>query len=254
MSNLKLDIFSKEIAFGLTPFETIYFDNWNPHFLKEHYKRLKRASKALKILFNYSFQNFEQEIIFFLKNQCEKCGVLKVVVLDDKLHLNIRKPSYTREKYLEGFKFTISKALRDERNLLNYFKTFNYGNNYIEDNRAKDRGYDGALFLNSKNQVCETSYANIFFRRGKNLYTPHLSCGMLKGIIRGEVIKFGRANGFIVEKTLLSIEDLSGFDECFITNSVAGVFPVTSIGEIKFSNNNFSRLISDEKFFKRQWN
>jgi 4-amino-4-deoxychorismate lyase len=254
MSNLKLDIFSREIAFGLTPFETIYFDNRYPHFLKEHYKRLKRASIALKILFNYNYTDFKNEVIFYLKNQAETCGVLKVIALGDKLHFNIRKPSYTKEKYKEGFKLTVSKVLRDEKNILNYFKTFNYGINIIEDNRAKDRGYDGAIFLNSNNLVCETSYANIFFRKGKILYTPHLSNGMLKGIMRDKVIGFAKMNGFIVEKAFLKPEDLSKFDECFVTNSVAGIFPVASIGDICFSNTNFSTLINGEDVFKRDWN
>lgn len=249
-----MDIFSKEIAFGLTPFETIFFANGNPHFLKEHYKRLKRAAKALNILFTIDFSKFENEVMYYLISQYEKSGVLKVVVINDKLHFNIRQPSYTKEKYTSGFKLTISKVSRDENNILNYFKTFNYGINYIEDNRGKKEGYDGVVFLNSKHQVCETNYANIFFRKGKILHTPHLSCGILKGIMRDEVIKFGRTNGFVIEKSFFKLEDLRRFDECFITNSVAGVFPVSSIGEIRFSNSNFCRLINDETFFKREWN
>jgi 4-amino-4-deoxychorismate lyase len=254
MSKLDINIFNKEIAFGLTTFDTIYFENKTPHFLYKHYSRLKRASKALKILFKYSFEEFEGEVIDFLNDQSVLDGVLKVVVLNNSLHFNIRQPSYSIEKYEEGFRLSISKVIRDERNIINYFKTFNYGINIIEDNRAKDKGYDGVVFLNSKKQVCETSYANIFFREGKTLYTPHLSSGMLKGIMRDQVIRYSRLNGFNIIKGFITLEKLSCFKECFITNSVAGIFPVKSIGDIEFTENDFCKLINKERYFIRSWN
>jgi 4-amino-4-deoxychorismate lyase len=270
MNKLEVNIFNKEIAFGLTPFETIYFENKSPHFLKEHYIRLKRACRALKILFSLSFENFHSIIVDYLDDQEVYSGVLKVIVLNGDLHFNIRQPSYTKEKYNEGFKLILANAIRDENNILNYFKTFNYGINYIEDIRAKNKGYDGSLFLNSKNQVCETNYANIFFREGKFIYTPHLSTGLLRGIMREQVIKYAKNNGYKVKKAFISLEDLRNFEECFITNSVAGIFPVRKIeGRLttfslkskmdsyqlfEFNDNSFCQQINNEGYFKREWN
>lgn len=264
MNKLVINIFNKEIAFGLTPFETIYFENKSPHFLKEHYVRLKRACRVLKILFSLSFENFHSIIVDYLTNQEVYSGVIKVVVLNGELHFNIRQPSYIKKKYNEGFNFIVSNAIRDEKNILNYFKTFNYGINYIEDFRAKSKGYDGSLFLNSKKQICETNYANIFFREGKFIYTPHLSTGLLKGIMRDQVIKYAKDNGYKVEKTFINLEDLRNFEECFITNSVAGIFPVRKIEErlsnrdsyqfFEFNDNSFCQQINKERYFEREWN
>ena len=74
---------------------------------------------------------------------------------------------------------------KDSNNILNYFKTFNFGMNYIEDIRAKEKGYDGALFLNNMGYICETTYANIFFRKENILYTPDIRNGILNFIITG---------------------------------------------------------------------
>jgi 4-amino-4-deoxychorismate lyase len=261
---LEDNIFNKDIAFGLTPFETIYFENKSPHFLREHYIRLKRACRALNILFSFSFENFQSIIGDFLDNQEVYSGVLKVIVLNGELHFNIRQPSYTKEKYNEGFKLILANAIRDENNILNYFKTFNYGINYIEEMRAKNKGFDGSLFVNSKKQICETNYANIFFREGKVIYTPHLLTGLLRGIMRDQVIKYAKDNGYKVEKTFIYFKDLRNFEECFITNSIAGIFPVRKIvGRhsnrdsnqfIDFNNYSFCQQINKEKNFKRDWN
>lgn len=251
---LEIDVFSREIAFGLTPFETVYVEKLFPHLLEQHYNRMKRACAVLHIKFQLEYTEFKAGIEDYLQKLCFDEGVLKIAVKDGKLLYNTRAPSYNRSDYERGLNIRFSKVTRNKNNIFNHLKTFNYGMNYIEDIRAKKRGFDTCLFLNEEKNICETAYANIFFRKGSALYVPHLSTGILIGIMRQEVLKYAKRNSYDVIKWEFGTEKLSNFEECFITNSVAGVFPVAAIEDYKFGSRSFAGSINKEPGFERAWN
>ncbi|MEG1416151.1 MAG: aminotransferase class IV, partial [Clostridium sp.] len=215
-----MNLFKPEVAFGLTPFETIYFKNKKPERLQMHYNRLLRASRVLNVLYSKNFKDFEKSILVYLDSVDINEGVLKAILIDDNLEFATRPSGYTNESFNRGMRLTIADAVRDPKNILNYFKTLNYGENVIEDRRSKSKGFDGCLFRNYKGYICETSYANIVFRKENTLYTPHIMCGILKGVMRDDVLKFARENGYTTEKVFLKLDDIKDMDECFITNSV----------------------------------
>ena len=246
-------LFNKEISFGLLPFETIYFDEKGPQFLWEHYNRLKRGHRILKFKFELKFDDFNNKIVEEIGKIERPYGILKVIYFDDKLNIQFREFTYTQQQFMNGIKLRTSKCIRDSKNILNYLKTFNYGINYIEDKRAKEKGFHSALFLNEKGFICETSYANIFFAKGKKIHTPHISSGILKGIMREDVIKTLKNKGYKVIKDFIPFEDAEEFDECFITNSVIGVLPVSKIDNLTFKGRNVFETISKEDRFLRNW-
>jgi branched-subunit amino acid aminotransferase/4-amino-4-deoxychorismate lyase len=156
--------------------------------------------------------------------------------------------------YESGLRLNLSKVVRDRENILSYFKTFNYGINYLEDLRAKNKNYEGALFLNNQGNICETSYANIFLKSENTIYTPHIRNGILNGVMRRLVIAKALEMGYEVRKTNITIRELNNFEECFITNSIAGVIPVKSINNYMFASRKFASLINKEEILKRSWN
>lgn len=249
-----MDLFDASIAFGLTPFETIYFKDKKPQRLEKHYKRLLRAKLALNVIYNDSFNEFKESINNYILGLDEESGVLKAILLNGKLHFKVREPGYFKEGFNKGMSLCISRVKRDPKSIFTYFKTLNYGENVLEDRRSKNKGYDGSLFLNYNNEICETSYANIFFRKGNTLYTPHLRCGILPGVMRDDIIKFARSTGYKVEKSFLTLKDIENVDEAFISNSVLAVYPVNNIKNIKFTSREFLDLAIKKEEFKRPWN
>lgn len=247
-------IFEKENAFGLMPFETIYFQEYKPHFLMEHYKRLKRACRVFGVEFNYEYCDFEKAIIDFIQAEGEALGAIKLVCYKNKLKLKYRTPDYEKSTYLTGLRLSVAKTTKDKENIFNYFKTFNLGINYMEDTRAKKKGFHSVLFLNIQGHICETAYANIFFRSNNILYTPDIRSGILNGVMRSNVIKEAKKMGFEVKKVSIELSRIQEFSECFITNSLAGVFPVSCIENYKFEERNFLNLINKQEKYVRLWN
>lgn len=109
-------------------------------------------------------------------------------------------------------------------------KTLNYADNILEKRLAKQRGYDEPIFLNTKGELSEGATTNLFFVSGKKLFTPALSCGLLDGILRQYLLK-----NYQVEECIIKPEQVSDFDEMFVTNSLLGIMPICRLGEHKFN-------------------
>ena len=78
-------------------------------------------------------------------------------------------------------------------------------------------------FLNER-----LEYFKVIINKG-TLKTPDLSCGILAGITRNEVIRIALSLGILVKEGHYPSEDLILADEAFITNTTYEVMPVTAI-------------------------
>ena len=64
-----------------------------------------------------------------------------------------------------------------------------------------------------------------FLKKNGVLQTPHHSCGLLPGIVRGEILKGNYASLSAIESTLTR-KDVLDADEVFLCNSLRGLFEV----------------------------
>ncbi len=88
---------------------------------------------------------------------------------------------------------------------------------------AKSAGADEALFLNERGELTEGSRSSLFLRRGGKLLTPALSCGLLDGVLRREMIEQG-----LCTEAVLTPDDLASADAVLLGNSLRGLIPAES--------------------------
>lgn len=79
-------------------------------------------------------------------------------------------------------------------------------------------GVDEMVFLNERGEVCEGTITNLFVERDGVLLTPALSCGLLPGILREELLDTGRA-----VEAILTPNDLAGADAFYCGNALRGL-------------------------------
>lgn len=89
--------------------------------------------------------------------------------------------------------------------------------------KAKKEHLADYIFLNERNEITEGSITNIFIERDGLLFTPPISCGLLSGVYRQEVLQ---TNHNASEK-ILTLNDLTSADVIYICNSVRGWQKVT---------------------------
>jgi 4-amino-4-deoxychorismate lyase len=79
-----------------------------------------------------------------------------------------------------------------------------------------EKGADEVLFLNERDELCESARCNLFVEDGDHLLTPPLSSGLLPGTLRAHVLATGRAKEAVLRLTQLA-------DGFYLGNSVRGL-------------------------------
>ncbi|MEI8144217.1 MAG: branched-chain amino acid aminotransferase [Alphaproteobacteria bacterium] len=115
----------------------------------------------------------------------------------------------------------------------------------ISKHKAEKKGYADALMLDWQGRVAECTGANVFFIKDGKVHTPLADC-FLDGITRRTVIDLCKARGFEVVERRIMPEELSSFNECFITGTAAEVTPVAEIGPYTYHPGNMSKVILED--------
>jgi para-aminobenzoate synthetase/4-amino-4-deoxychorismate lyase len=79
-------------------------------------------------------------------------------------------------------------------------------------------GCDETLFVNERGELTEGSRTSIFVGRGGRLFTPPLSCGLLDGVLRREMLERGTCS-----EAVLTPDDLAAADEIWLGNALRGM-------------------------------
>lgn len=85
-------------------------------------------------------------------------------------------------------------------------------------------GADEVLFLNESGELCEGTITNLFVDLGEGLLTSPLTCGLLPGVLRAELLKTGRAR-----EERLRPADLNRAKAIYVGNSLRGLIPARMI-------------------------
>lgn len=84
---------------------------------------------------------------------------------------------------------------------------------------------DEVLLCNERGELCEGTITNVFVQRPDgSLATPPLACGLLAGVLRGELLDAGQA----VEQ-VLKPADLGAGAKVFVGNSLRGLIPAALV-------------------------
>jgi para-aminobenzoate synthetase / 4-amino-4-deoxychorismate lyase len=97
-----------------------------------------------------------------------------------------------------------------------------YDRRYAE---ARAAGFDEIIFQNERGEITEGAINNVFIKKSGKLLTPPLSCGVLPGIFRRQLLETDTT----AEERIVTVEDLKTADAVFLCNSVRGLREVKSI-------------------------
>ncbi len=131
------------------------------------------------------------------------------------------------------------------------FKTTNYFENSYARQSARRQGYDDAVFFNEREEVTETTTANLFLIRGQRLITPPVSAGLLPGIARRVILASAADTGLVAEEGLVTAADLAAADEVLLSNAVVELVPVKDIAGIFTGDPPFGRAVALRRAYRK---
>lgn len=123
-------------------------------------------------------------------------------------------------------------------------KTLAYLDAVIARELARAAGADEAIRLDAAGRAAEGATCNLFAVHHGGVSTPPAERGALPGIVRARVLAICARVGIAARVRALSLRELRGAQEIFVTSSLRGVVPVTRIDHARFARGAITERIA----------
>ena len=196
--------------------ETMLFD---PHsgyaLLGRHIERLQMSARYFA--FAYDEQAVRRALAEAVAGRTERLRVRLLLAEDGAI--TVTTTVLTPPAADAIMRFAVSDMRLDSSDLFLFHKTTR---RELYDREWQDYagrlGTDEVIYLNERGELAEGSRTTIFLQRDGRLLTPALSCGLLPGTLRAELIAEGRAT-----EAVLTLADLRSAEAVYLGNSVRGL-------------------------------
>lgn len=120
----------------------------------------------------------------------------------------------------KGLTLCIAEGLQKSPDFIANMKTSNALIYSLAAAQAKRKRVDDALVYNTNGNIIESTLANIWWIKGKDLYTPPLSEGCIAGVMRKYLMQELPMKGLNIIEKPLTLNELKKADGVFLTNAV----------------------------------
>jgi branched-chain amino acid aminotransferase len=212
--------------------------------LKEHYERLHRSCRIMRISLPYTVDDLVGITLELLRkcNYREDAYVRPIAYksspligvrlhdLDDAFTV-FAVPFGTYIDIDRGISCGVSSWRRTDDNAIPARSkiTGAYVNAALAKSEAQEAGFDEAIVLTGDGHVSEGSAENLFIVRDGVLITPPATDNILEGIVRASVLKIAADEGIATSIRSVDRTELYVADEVFLCGTGAQLSPVTSI-------------------------
>ncbi|MGB8227312.1 MAG: aminotransferase class IV [Sedimentisphaerales bacterium] len=225
--------------YGAGLFETMRASNGVVFALDDHLDRLFSSAEKLKINIRGD-KKFTADAVYETLNANElKEARIRLTVTSGPISAESPEPTllitavnfepYPKSYYDKGILVILNSYRQNPADVLAGYKTTSYFSRIAALASAHQKRAAEALWFTIDGLLAEGCVSNVFIVKDSVLYTPSLKIGILPGIARKTVLNLTVKNSIKAEEKELTIDDLLGADEVFITNVVMQVLPVIGI-------------------------
>ena len=251
LADARVSVMTHALHYATGVFEGIR-GNWNEEKgvvyifrLREHYERLLRGCRLLMLDIPYSLddlcritvdlveRNGHQEDIYIRPLAYKSAELVANLKLQD-LASDFTLITVPFGNYLGSdlLRCCTSSWRRPEDTMIptHIKSSASYINSILAKTEATLAGFDEAIILNQKGQVCEGSGENIFMVDRGRLVTPVLEDNALPGYTRETIIQLAQSElGLEVVERSIDRSQLYLADEIFLTGTAAHLTPVIEL-------------------------
>jgi branched-chain amino acid aminotransferase len=250
-ADARLGLMTHALHYGTGVFEGIR-GYWNPAHeqlfvlkLREHYERLLRSVKVLKIKLPIGLDELcDTSIELIRKNNFRQDVYLRPLAFKSSEEIGVRLHNLKDSlaiyaspfgNYIDiegGIRCMVSSWRRIDDNMAppRAKITGIYVNSALAKTEAQENGFDEAIMLTHDGHVCEGSAENIFLLRDGKVITPPASDNILEGITRVGIIELLRQElGMEVIERSVDRSELYVADEIVLCGTGAQLAPVIEV-------------------------
>jgi branched-chain amino acid aminotransferase len=227
--------------YGAGLFETMRSHNGVVFALKDHLDRLFASADVLSIENPYSREYITEAITELLSANKLTDARLRLTLTNgpmieseeqrkSTLLITAAKfRSYPPEYYKKGVMVVLCPFKQNPIDPASGRKTTSYFSRMIALNLAHQKRAAEAIWFTLDNRLAEGCISNVFLVKDSELYTPPINTPVLPGVARKTVCRLAMRSSIKFTEKDLTIDDLLGADEVFLTNVIMEVMPITKI-------------------------
>ncbi|MCA9695299.1 MAG: aminotransferase class IV [Myxococcales bacterium] len=237
-----ISVFDRGFLYGDSVYETLRTAGGSVVQLDEHLERLRRSAAGIAFELPFDGAAIQAAMAATLAAAANADSRVRVIVtrgtgpmsLDTRVArsplLVIMVSPLEVPSLAERERGIAAVTVGRETTIRPGLKTGNYLGNILAVRSAHEQGAEDAILCNDDGAVAEAATSNLFMVRAGHVSTPSLATGLLAGITRGTIMTLLETElGLpVVERTILA-DELRDADELFLTSSVRGVMPVTTL-------------------------
>ena len=227
-----LSPFDRSFMLGDGLFETVLVRGGVPVWLREHYARMKASAAFFGMAFPFAFDDMAEWCARLVEAEGVTQGFLRIALsrgtsatgrfgdLPVGSQMAIIAGSIAPRGEMPVITAAVAPWPVNERDPTARHKTASRIGAVYAKARAVQAGVDELLFCNTQGAVAEGIYSNIFWVKGRKLFTPSEECGILPGMARAKVLAAARKIGLKTNIGAFSIDGPRDAEEIFFTNSL----------------------------------
>ena len=227
--------------YGAGLFETMRSYNGVVFSLEDHLDRLFSSAEALSIKIDFNRENITDAIYQVLKENNLTDARLRLTVSGGPMSLSEENKRttlvisatqfqpYPKEYYEKGVLVVLCPYRQNPNDPTCGHKTTSYFSRMLALQMVHQKRAAEALWFTIDNRLAEGCVSNVFLVKDSVVYTPPLYTPVLAGIARKNVCKLALKNSIKLVEKNLTINEVLGADEVFLTNVIMQVMPVFQI-------------------------
>ena len=215
-------------------YEVLRLTGGKPQFLREHYERLEKSLASMGLAVPFTCEELEDSIAGLVAESGIRDHNIRIEVdVSGHAVMHLNPTHYPSEKmYEHGVRTDLFYGERKNPNI----KAMDHALRDATDRAIKSGGVFEVLLVNREGRITEGSRSNVFFIRGREVWTAP-SDRVLLGVTRSKVIDVIREAGLDLHFKSVREDHLASFDAAFISGTSPKVLPIASIGDISYDVN-----------------
>jgi para-aminobenzoate synthetase/4-amino-4-deoxychorismate lyase len=191
--------------------ETILWEKGKGYFLLDkHLNRLKQSAGYFE--YPLDLETIQNRLAVIMEDWSETMYKVRIKI-NEQGKISIESQPLDELATVQALKIKLADKPVKTKDPFLYHKTTN---RKVYDNARKTRKeYDDVLLWNEKNEITESTIANVVIEKNGKKITPPVNCGLLAGTFREWLLERGE-----IEEGIVTVEDFYNADKVFLINSV----------------------------------
>lgn len=233
-----LPVSDRSVQFGDGCFTTARVVQGRIVWLERHIQRLQRAAQQL-LLPDVDWSQLRAEMERAAQGRDE--GVVKAVISRGsggrgystegcqqpvRIVMQADYPRHYSRWRQDGISLTLSPVPLAQNRWLAGIKHLNRLEQVLIRTHLERAGADEALVLDTSGALVECCAANLFWRKGQQVFTPDVSLAGVDGVARQHIMACLQTSAFTVQVVCEPPETLADADEVLVCNALMPMIPV----------------------------